>query len=263
MKTRKKHYAIAYWMCVFCSLIALKALAHDTFLLPVQKIYPVNDDAEIRMSSGLSFPEQTWGVDENRIDLAIFTLNAQAIDSPFYAKNKEYLSINLNGSESGVITAAISTKVRAGAIDNDNVDEYLDEIGATSDVKQAFHALPGNPSLQRSYVKHTKTFACVTSCDDKRNFMSTPVGQKLEFIAVSDSNSRFRLLFEGKAMSNHKVKVKNTSKETLTLMTDENGNVDLNGKMSGSVMLAAVALTLPDKPDGLYHSDQATLVLSL
>lgn len=260
-KIKMQHMLIRY-LCVFGSLLSLRVMAHDTFLLPVQETYPLNSDVEIRMSSGLSFPEQTWGVDKSRIEFAGIVLNEDMISSLSYSQSKEYLSIGFTAPKSGVVTAAISTKVRSGTIDSESVDAYLDEIGAMSVVKEAFHELPGKPSLQRSYVKHTKTFLCIASCDGAKVFMTRPMGQKLEFVGTSGSSSIFQLLFDGQPLSNHMVKVKNAAKETIMLMTNENGKFDIDGKVAGKVMLAAVALTLPDEPDGLYHSDQATLVIS-
>ncbi len=262
MKKTKTQHMIIWWKIIFISLISLEVFAHDTFLLPVHETYPPNSDIEIRMSSGLSFPEQTWGVNKSRIESANIVLNDKMIRSHSFSQSKEYFSIGFTPKNSGLVTVAISTKVRSGAISHEDVDEYLDEIGATSDVKKAFNALPGTPSLPRSYVKHTKTFLCISSCNSETVHMSTPIGQKLEFVGTFGSESIFQLFFDGQPLPSHRVKLKNLSKETVTLITDESGKIDINGEFSGTVMLAAVALTLPDKPGGIYHSDQATLVLS-
>ncbi|MDM7860369.1 DUF4198 domain-containing protein [Alteromonas sp. ASW11-36] len=261
MKKIQIQQLIIRWICLFSSIITLEALAHDTFLLPVQENYPIGSNAEIRISSGLAFPEQTWGIDESRIEFTSLKLNEEIINSPTFALSKEYLSIGFTAPKSGLVTVALSTKVRSGAIDNENVDGYLEEIGASARLREAFHALPGKPALQRSYVKHTKTFLCVELCDARLKFMAKPVGQKLEFVGTRESESIFVLVYEGKPLSNHPVEVKNVAKETITLITDPNGKVNISGTFSGTLMLAAIALSVTDEPEGPYHSDQATLVL--
>ncbi|WP_100656888.1 hypothetical protein [Alteromonas flava] len=261
MKKIKMQQLLIRWICLLSSVITLEVYAHDTFLMPVQGTYPISGKVEIRMSSGLSFPEQTWGIDERRIDFTTLKLNGETIDTPTFALTKDYLSLGFIAPQNGVVTVAISTKARSGAIDNENVDGYLDEIGATSRVREAFQALPGKPSLQRSYVKHTKTFLCIELCDFGLEFLSKPVGQKLEFVGTKESKSIFELVYQGDPLPNHPVEVKNTAKEAITLITDQYGKVDIKGILSGTLMLAAIALKVPDNADGLYHSDQATLVL--
>ncbi|WP_168171421.1 DUF4198 domain-containing protein [Lacimicrobium sp. SS2-24] len=253
---------LSRFLGIFSCLLCPLALAHDTFLLPVQNTVSVSQPVEVRMTSALSFPDLTWGVAQERIALASVQLNGETITPLSYSEGEAFLSIGFTPQNAGVSTVAMSSKLRSGDIGHENVDGYLDEIGASSDIKDAFKALPGNPSLHRSYVKHTKTFICVEPCDDKSTFMSEPVGQTLEFVKASGSADVFQLLFEGQPLTNHDVKVKNTSKETFMLKTDESGRLELNEQISGTFMLAAVALTLPDRTDGTYHSDQATLVFS-
>ncbi|MBM7074690.1 DUF4198 domain-containing protein [Shewanella sp. 202IG2-18] len=238
------------------------AMAHETFLLPTQSVWEMNSDVEVRMASGLSFPDLTWGVNQERISSSTVQLNGKNVADPSFKDGNGFLTVNFNASEAGVGVVAISTKTRSGDIEHKNTEGYLEEIGASESIKQAFMALPGKPPLQRSYVKHTKSFICVKSCKGSRDLSSKPIGQKLEFITANDDAGRFQLLLDGKPLPHHEVKVRDSEKELYQYRTDSRGMFSIREQVSGTVMLAAVAITLPEKPDGLYHSDYASLVLN-
>jgi uncharacterized GH25 family protein len=238
------------------------ALAHETFLLPTQSVWEMNSNVEVRMASGLSFPDLTWGVNQERISTSTIQINGKNVASPSFKDGKGFLTISFNASQAGHGVVAISTKKRSGDIEHKNTEGYLEEIGASESIKQAFRALPGKPPLHRSYVKHTKSLVCVKSCKVSRHLSSKPVGQKLEFITATYDSSRFQLLLDGKPLPHHEVKVRDSEKELYQYITDSHGTFSIGEEVTGTVMLAAVAITLPEKPDGLYHSDYASLVLN-
>tara|TARA_Y100000296_G_scaffold81280_1_gene108215 strand:- start:1433 stop:2176 length:744 start_codon:yes stop_codon:yes gene_type:complete len=243
-------------------LVLPTALAHETFLLPAQSVWEVDSNVEVRMASGLSFPDLTWGVNQERISSSTIQFNGKNVASSSFKDGKESLTISFNASQAGIGVVAISTKKRSGDIDNKNTEGYLDEIGASESIKQAFRALPGKPPLHRSYIKHTKSLVCVKSCKDSQHITSKPVGQKLEFITANEGLNRFQLLLDGKPLPSHEVKVRDSAKELYKYTTDARGIFSIDEKVSGTIMLAAVAITLPEKAGGLYHSDYATLVLN-
>ena len=251
------------WLLVTLHMFVLPtALAHETFLLPTQSVWELESNVEVRMASGLSFPDLTWGVSQERISSSTILLNGKNVASPSFKDGKGFLTISFNANEGGVGVVALSSKKRSGDIEHKNTEGYLEEIGASESIKQAFRALPGKPSLHRSYVKHTKSIFCVESCEDSRQLKSKPVGQKLEFVTVNDGSNRFQLLLDGKPLTSHVVKVRDSAKELYQYTTDSRGMFSIGEQVSGTVMLAAVAITLPEKADGLYHSDYATLVLN-
>lgn len=262
IKNIKVERVITHLLVTVHMFVLPTALAHETFLLPTQSVWGVDSNVEVRMASGLSFPDLTWGVNQERISSSTVQLNGKNVASPSFKDGKAFLTVSFNASEAGVGVVAISTKKRSGDIEHKNTEGYLEEIGASESIKQAFRALPGKLPLHRSYVKHTKSFICVKSCRDSRNLSSKPVGQKLEFVTANDGASRFQLLLDGKPLPSHEVKVRDSAKELYQYTTDSRGMFSIGKQVSGTVMLAAVAITLPEKADGLYHSDYATLVLN-
>jgi len=51
--------------------------------------------------------------------------------------------------------------------------------------------------------------------------------------------------------------------DDLNLSTNEDGQVSIDAPVTGVVMISAIWITLPDQPDGVYHSDYATLTIDL
>ena len=262
IKNNKTFTRFAAGLLVSLNIATLPALAHETFLLPDQSVWQVDSDVKIKMASGLSFPDLTWGVSQDRISTVIVQLNGKTLPSPSFTDGKAFLTIGFTAKQAGVGVIAVSSKKRSGDIKHENTEGYLDEIGAPESVRQAFKALPGKPVLHRSYVKHTKSFICIEDCKDSQHVNAKAVGQKLEFIAARDDANHFQLLLDGKPLPNHEVKVRDAAKVLYKFNTDANGLLSIDEKISGTIMLAAVAITLPEKTDGLYHSDYATLVLT-
>jgi len=262
-----KNYNLAAGIiaCLIFSLTAVTApvLAHNTFLLPAKNTWSVGNPVDIRMASALSFPDLTWGIKQDRISSTFIRVGGETINTFSLTEGKAFLNLGFQADRSGFGVVAMSTKSRFGDIAPEKAEGYFDEIGAAHSVRQAFAALPGEPPLHRSYAKHTKTFICVDDCEAGNTAKSAPVGQALEFIAVGRGTNVFQLLRSGTPLGHHKVKVSTSDKGVHEFTTTESGKLTISGRISGVIMLGAVVITLPDQPDGIYHSDYASLVLEI
>lgn len=234
-------------------------MAHQTFLLPGTFESAVGETVNVSMTSALSFPNMEHGPTKDRIAFAQAIIGSESISDFVFEESDTALNIGFSTGEQGVAMVAVSSKPRAGEIPPEDVGIYLDEIEAADDVRAAFEALPGSPPLQRSYAKHAKTFVCIANCDDT-SVVETPIGQKLEFVAAGENG--FRLLLDGAPLAGKQVTIVPMAGESLVTESEENGMVRLNDT-TGVVMLTAVWITLPDSPDGVYHSDYATLTIDL
>jgi hypothetical protein len=250
-------------LIVSFSTVSTPVSAHETFLLPAKNAWSVGNQIEIRMASSLSFPVLTWGITQDRISKTVIRLGGVDVTTFSLNNNDAFLKVSFMAQHSGSGVVAMSTKPRSGVIGPENTEGYLDEIGAAPSVREAFRALPGEAALHRSYAKHTKTFICVEDCSASRSANTTPVGQELEFIADAGATNVFQLLRAGNPLSHHEVKVRTSDKKLHKFATDGNGELTIGGEISGVIMLTAVAITLPEQADGLYHSDYATLVLDI
>lgn len=252
-------------VCLIFSLTAVTApaLAHNTFLLPVKHMWSEGSNVEVKLSSALSFPDLGSGPKQDRISLTSIRVGGQPVETFSLTESKAFLTLNFEAERSGTGVVAMSSKPRFGDIEPDNAEEYFDEIGATQEVRQAFAALPGEQPLHRSYAKHTKTFVCIEDCVAGSSARSTPVGQALEFVAVGGDTNAFQLLRGGAPLADHRVHISTSMKDVQEVMTNKNGVFTIEETPSGVTMLLAVVITLPSQPDGVYHSDYASLVLDV
>ncbi|MCF6274440.1 MAG: DUF4198 domain-containing protein [Robiginitomaculum sp.] len=245
------------------ALFAVPALAHKTFLWPAKFMWQAGDTVEIALTSALAFPKLEFGPGKDRIAFSSVVLAGQEIDATTLTENKTYLNMTFKADHAGFGVAAMSSKTRSGAIKPEDTEGYLEEIGANAAVRKAFNNLPGNPPLNRSYNKHTKTFLCVETCTDGANAKYKPVGQKLEFVASKSGDRKFVLLLDGKPLAGQDVVVYDIDDKGHKTVTDKNGMVIVDHPHSGAAMLTAVWITMPAKPDGVYHSDYTALTLKV
>lgn len=236
------------------------AYAHQTFLLPAKFQYSKGEFVAVSLTSALSFPNMEHGPAKDRIAYAKVSVGGLVLDEVSFEERQTSLALGFSAHRLGGAVIAISSKPRAGEIPPEEVRLYLDEIEAEESVRAAFDALPGSPPLQRSYAKHAKAFICIATCGSPKGFAS-PVDQKLEFVAASDKS--FRLLRDGEPVAGKKVTIMSIDGEMQKSHTDSEGVVRVSESASGIVMLSAVSVSLPEKADGVYHSDYATLTIDL
>ena len=239
-----------------------KAAAHQTFLLPAAFQVKAGSGVDISLTSALAFPNREHGPAEDRIAFSKVMVGNTALDNLTFSEGETALTLNFSSQDSGLAMIAVSSKPRGGEIPPEDVDVYLDEIEAPESVRAAFHALPDSPALNRSYSKHAKTFICIESCDDGKT-AKKPAGQKIEFVAVDATQKTFRLLYDGKPLQRKSVTIAPATGETSTIVTNNAGEFQPDETLSGIIMFAAVVITLPETPDGVYHSDYATLTVNL
>lgn len=258
-----RHYGLVAAALMIAALTAAPALAHKTFLAPLQNDWAIGSTVEIALTSGLAFPDIEHGTTQDRIAFISVQTGNQAVSEITYQENDTSLNLSFPAQRAGLAVVGISTLPRFGEIAPDDADSYLDEIGADADVHRAFADLPGSPALNRSYIKHTKTFLCIASCDTGQEASYTPLGQALEFVAVADHGRTFQLVRNGTALAGQQVEAYSDQGQHQQAVTDQNGRVELDGTLSGLILLSAIWITLPKQADGVYHSDQATLTVTL
>ena len=244
-------------------LITAPTLAHKTFLAPDRYVWSVGDTVEIALTSALAFPDIESGPALDRIAFTSVLLDDQAVADIGFEEGETFLNVSFQAETSGLAVIAMSTLARFGEIAPDGASAYLDEIEADAATHQAFDDLPGTPALNRSYIKHTKTFICVETCESGRGSSFATMGQALEFVAVSGQARTFQLLREGGLVSGQRVTIYSHDGLHQEAISDQDGLVSVDATMSGVILLSAIWVTLPDQANGVYHSDQATLTVDL
>ena len=245
------------------TVVVTPSLAHKTFLWPSKFLWNTGDVVGVALTSALAFPDLQFGPARDRISFTSVVLDNKAVGALSYEESDTFLKVKFTAERPGLAVIAMSSKPRFGEIKPEDASEYFDEIGAESSVRAAFEALPGSPPLNRSYSKHSKTFICIETCVAGNEARLAPVEQALQFVAVESDNAAFMLLRDGKPVAGHAVSVSAPDQEQRDLSTNAEGVVIIDSSMTGVVMLMSIWITLPDHPDGVYHSDYATLTIDL
>lgn len=235
------------------------ALAHDTFLTSSGRLV-AGEPILLGIGSG-RFPDIETGLRPERIA----RIRARAADTPLIsapATGDRITRLTLDwpaatpAHQNGIVVAVDLTPIPI-RVDADEIEHYLDEIGAPPDVAAAARAaVARDGAMRETYTKHLKLLACIATCDGLAP--SRPTGAALEFVAVDEG---WRLLENGQPRGGQAVFVSTPSQGRRRLTTDRSGLIVLPDDLTGPVFLSAVALTPPAEPGGPFTSDWATLTI--
>jgi hypothetical protein len=235
------------------------ALAHDTFLISSGRLV-AGQPILLGIGSG-RFPDIETGLRPERIA----RIRARAADTPLIsapATGDRITRLTLDwpaatpAHQNGIVVAVDLTPIPI-LVDADEIEHYLDEIGAPPDVAAAARAaVARDGAMRETYTKHLKLLACIATCDGLAP--SRPTGAALEFVAADEG---WRLLENGQPRGGQAVFVSTPSQGRRRLTTDRSGLIVLPDDLTGPVFLSAVALTPPAEPGGPFTSDWATLTI--
>lgn len=235
------------------------ASAHDSFIAPPGAL---SGGAVVRLQIGSGeFPLLEHGFRPDRVA----RIDARAADTPLrpmLTAGETALQLTLDWPaavpphQNGVlVTVDLSPiNIEVGA---DEVDHYMDEIGAPADVAAAAReAVARDGVMRETYTKHLKLMACIAGCDGLAP--ARPSGSALEFVA---SEEAWQLLENGLPRAGQAVFVTTAMQGRRRLTTDRHGRVLLPANTTGPVFLSAVVLTPPTEPGGHFTSAWAALTL--
>lgn len=258
------HRKIIMSAAVLTSVLAAPlAFAHKTYLASDHAVWDAGAEVTVSLTSALEFPDVETGPSRDRIAFAAARVGQNTTEDFAYEESQTALRVSFTPPGTGFTTVAISALPRSGEIAPEDVAVYFDEIGAGMEVRAAFDALPGDPAMMRSYTKHTKIFLCVETCETGAELAGEPTGQALEFVAGSESDRTFILLWQGEALTEHDVDIYDANGGHERVTTGSEGAFEVGPNLTGPILMSAVRITLPDEPAGTYHSDQATLSVTL
>lgn len=244
---------------VILAVTPAAAFAHDTFLTSPGTL-AAGQPIRLGIGSG-TFPDIETGLRPERID----RIRARAADTPLIsapATADRITRLTLDwpaaapAHQNGIVVAVDLNPmpIRVGP---DEIEHYLDEIGAPADVAAAARAVVARDGAMReTYTKHLKLLACITTCDGLAP--SRPTGSALEFVAADEA---WRLLENGRPRGGQAVFVSTASQGRRRLTTDRSGLIVLPDDLTGPVFLSAVVLTLPTGLDRPFTSEWATLTI--
>lgn len=235
------------------------AMAHDFFLLPDE--FQTERPAPLRIQAtvGSSFPTPEVVVPADRLDLvkAIGPGNPQIKVAATGARS---LDLSVTGAKPGVVAVGVGAKARDVEYAEDRIPLILEEYRVAPQSASAVEALPRPRTWLVTSRRFAKTLVCIQTCSDRAS-VEQPLGAHLEFVGQRSSATHYRLLAEGKPLSNYPVDLVGSDGERQHLTTDERGDVHLPADRHGTTMLFAAKLE-PPAGQGRFTLDLTSLTFS-
>jgi hypothetical protein len=246
-------------------LFGAAALAHETWLMPSQHIAKVGEEVRLGLTSGMDFPGLGSPIRPERVAKASYRLGGENVDlNALEAQEKSLVTIQAFSKE-GVATVWIDLKPRDIELTDEQVEEYLDEIGATDEIRRIWAARKGRVPWRETYTKHVKTFVVVGDPGEDRSW-EVPAGMALEIVPVSSPlaaqrGEKFsvRVLADGEPLASFPIGLMMqgmAGRAFQTTDTDGRATFELEGM--GDALIFAVRLRLEN--DGIsWKSDFTTM----
>lgn len=164
-------------------LFAMRAGAHETWLVPEQFAVAQSASLALDLTSGTGFPALDSAVEPERVMRAACRLGGHTFDVADRTAAEHSLRLQTSLADAGVATIWVELQPRTIELQPNEVEDYLQEIGASDLVRARWEA--GGRHWREQYVKHAKTFVRVGEPASDRSW-SQPVGMYLELVPQSD-----------------------------------------------------------------------------
>lgn len=249
--------------------VAVAALAHETWMTPSTFSAKVGDDVRFDLTSGMSFPRLESPIKAERVSAASFRLDKHVVGVLSLKAAERSLVFHQAFPKDGVATVWLDLKPKNIELTDDKVEEYLDEIDATDEIRSVWSARRGHGAWKETYTKHAKTFVAIGSVSADRSW-ADGVGQALEIVPVSSpltvgvgDSLAIELRLDGKRLSGLSVGLRvEGAKAALFRTTDGDGRAAFPMTKGGRAMLFAVRL-VPVEDGRSWTSDFCTLTFEI
>jgi uncharacterized GH25 family protein len=173
-------------VAAFVSVLAIAAYAHghETWMLPTPFSARIGETVRFEMSSGMEFPRLENAIRPERVASASFRLGGELVELKGLKTSTTSLVVRHAFRKNGVATVAVDLKPKDIQLTDDQVAEYLDEIGATESLRSTWAGRKGSVPWTESYTKHAKTFVAVGVTKDDRSW-AEGLGSAFEFVPAT------------------------------------------------------------------------------
>jgi hypothetical protein len=218
-------------------------------------------DAPVRLSltSAQAFPVLEYGPKKERV--AKLFVRGPDPNAAFTVENegKKALRLIISAGQGGIYVVALELSPRYIELTPAKVNAYFSEIDAPAAIRAAYQELPGPRRWREIYTKHAKAVICVQVCQTTE-VLERPSGLGFEFVLAEErAGGEFRLLLNGRAVTNAAVNMHDRSGKHIRLRTNGEGAIVLPVGTSGPTLLSAVLVETPRTKGGRFTSDFAAL----
>ena len=251
------------------AVVASIAGAHDTWLLPSSLKVPVGKAVTLHLTSGIVFPSDDFAINPGRIKRADARLGGVTRALANRGRTDNATLYRWTPATPGVAALVVELAPKVLTLQPRLIPVYLDEIGATVEVRRAWEAVPSPKQWRESYVKHAATFVRVGDRADSG--WVAALGMGFELLPLSDPTGivaggslGLRVLRDGRPLAGQPVTIRRESSEQATVVTtDADGRTTLSFPADGRWLVAATELRRVRRAGLEWESDFATLTLAV
>lgn len=264
-----KSSALIFAAALFLTAIA-PALAHDTWLIPARFKIVSGETAIFDLTSGMAFPTLDVGPKRERIQAVYCRLGGRTLALKDFEAAPNSLRIKGTFPDSGVAAIWVKSPPKEIELKPDQVQEYLDEIDASSTVREQWSVGKEPKRWRESYRKHSKTFVRVGDASADKSW-SEPAGMFLEIVPEKDPTTLkagdefpVHVLKGGKVFSGFSLEiVAGGETKGLIKKTDDAGKVSFRLDKDGRWLLRGTDVRKSSKKDIDWESDFTTLTIEV
>lgn len=254
---------------VIALLLSLRVFAHDTWLLPRRMAVSPGAVVILDLTSGMAFPLLDHAIQPGRVDKAQCRLAGQVFNLGKPRAAPKSLQFGVALLQPGVATLWVELKPRPLELRPKLVEEYLDEIGASDEIRRVW-ADAKSKRWREVYTKHAKTFVLVGGRGQDHSW-SEPVGMGLEIVPEKDPTALragdelpVQVLKAGTPLANFTLGlIREGEKQGVLKRTDVAGRVAYRLGREGRWLLRGTELRKSSRPDVEWESDFATLTIEV
>jgi uncharacterized GH25 family protein len=243
------------------------AMAHDTWLLPARWQLAPGAAIQLELTSGMGFPALDSAVAADRL-----TANSLRLAGKDYSlatsPAPQALQLSAVVAGEGIAVAWIASRERTLDLTAQEVEEYLEEIGAGGTIGRQWVA-SGRPAWRETYIKLAKTFVRVGDPTGDTTW-GQPVGLLLELVPERDptqvqAGDRFgvQLLWRGEPLADLAVIAAAARGRPIEVTTDANGRAMFTMDRPGPWLIKATLIRPSERRPGEWESQFTTLTLEV
>jgi hypothetical protein len=207
-------------------------------------------------------------VEPSRVARSLCRVGGQ--EAALRAGSRKGKVLRLRGRDLGAGVAACGVSLGPRTLDlaPDEVEHYLEEIGASATIGPRFKALPEPRTWRETYAKHATAFVRVGTRDDRS--WGDPLGLGLEIVPLSDptriaagATFAVRLLKGGQPLPGLALRAARAGQPPAFATTDPDGRASFVLDSAGPWLLAATEVRPSPTSPSDWESDFATLYLEV
>jgi uncharacterized GH25 family protein len=244
---------------------ALSARAHDTWIQPRASRLAPGAPLVVDMTSGMGFPALEHAPEPERLATAKLRVQGRVLDIEQKARGAQALVLTARPSPGGIAAVFVSTRPLTLTLDESQVGEYLEEIGADESVGREWRERAAPRTWRETYRKHAKCFVRLGDTPDAS--WTEPVGLPLELVPESDPTAlrsgaalTLRVLRRGQPLAGFPVAAVAAGVARRLVRTGPDGRATLRLERKGAWLLAGTELW---RNGDAWESDFTTLTVDV